>query len=230
LQSLIGAVSGNRSNKKLQNCSPIKAPQGNELIHCLSIKGIQICSLLLELFPETAPIRKPGELLLLFRFSNLIIKNLAMNLMFPGRKPICAHFSPGEIRTCCVSPRKKIACVAFLPRRNRMLFGVAPLATVIPRFLDCPRGEIQNLGIINGHRGNSKQHAISLRERCSTCAFLTGEMQHMRVSPRQRCNTCEFLPGRNATCCVSPREKCNTGLKRPAGLTKTTEYPKQLNT
>ena len=75
---LIGAVSRNGSNKRLQNCSPLKFIQGNELIHCLPIKGLQICSLLLELFLETAAIRKHGELLLLFSFSKLVIKNLDM--------------------------------------------------------------------------------------------------------------------------------------------------------
>ena len=45
-----------------------------------------------------------------------------------GRNAPMLHSSRGETRMCCISPGEKLACVTFLPRRNRMLFGVAPLA------------------------------------------------------------------------------------------------------
>jgi hypothetical protein len=71
--------------------------------------------------------------------------------------------------------------------------------------IDFSPGEIQKSRNYHRQRGNSKQHAISPREKCNTCAL-------------------NFLPGRNATCAhfspgeihtyrISPREKSkNLGI------------------
>jgi hypothetical protein len=94
------------------------------------------------------------------------------------------HFSWRETRMCCISPGEKVACVAFLLGKNRMLFGVASLAMIIPRFLDFSRGKIRYVWISPG-------------EKCAHVAFLPGRKFNAHVL--------HFSRGEIACCLELPR-------------------------
>ena len=105
-----------------------------------------------------------------------------------GRNAHLSHFSRGEIRMCHISPGEKLACVALLPGRNRMLFGVAPLAMIIPRFWGFSRGESDNMcGFLAG-------------EKCAPVAFLLGGSSHALHFSRGETRTCRIFPGEKRAC------------------------------
>jgi hypothetical protein len=99
-----------------------------------------------------------------------------------------------------------------------MLFGVAPLAMIIPRFWDFSRGEIRYVWISPGEK--CAPVALLLGRKSQVLHFSWEKIRICLIYPRAKSTSdiCGFLPGGNPTyadysreefwtCCISPREK-----------------------